>query len=92
MVPFAIRHLGAIWPKPPCYKPYFGPSIFSWAPSTLVGLTVYSPRRVLDLPGGRALRHPCGGPQRKLSHASLSACRRIGSPYPSASIGVSHSW
>jgi hypothetical protein len=44
MVPFAIRNSGAIWPTPPCHNPYIGPSIFSAAPSTLVGLTVYSPR------------------------------------------------
>jgi len=41
---FAIKNSGAIRPKPPCHKPYIGPSIFSAAPSTLVGLTVYSPR------------------------------------------------
>ena len=39
-----LATLGAIWPTPPCHKPYIGPSIFSAAPSTLVGLTVYSPR------------------------------------------------
>jgi hypothetical protein len=22
LIPFAIRNLGAIWPKPPCHKPY----------------------------------------------------------------------
>jgi hypothetical protein len=43
LVPFAIRNSGAIWPKPPYHKPYIG-SIFSAVPSTLVGLTVYSPR------------------------------------------------
>lgn len=89
---FAIRNSGAIWPKPPCHKPYIGPNSFSVAPSTLVGLTVYSPRtrfwtcRVagLSVIRRRALT--------KTGHASLSPCRRIGSPFPSAPIGVLRSW
>ena len=83
MVPFAIRNPGEIWPKPPCHKPYIGPSIFSAAPSTLVGLTVYSPRTrfwtcpVAGLSVIRARALTKTGPR------FVSPCRRIGSLYPS---------
>ena len=87
---FAIRNSGAIWAALPTSRT--SGLVFSRALNLGRPYGLFSTNPFLDLPGGRALRHPCEGLNENRPMLRYLRVEELASLYPSASIAVLRSW